>query len=234
MAHAPPHAHISGPRPTGKVAVAKPAPVPAAKPAVAKPATKLSQQRLDPHKSANPFAGAGRHKTPFSEVYSAGSIPCRIEHRGTKMALAWTVPIETVDYRSLLPLCCEGLRETQHPYTYLSREILHELLTAEGAPEKTRPVLDQLIPPLRVAIMAHEDGVVQATLQALGDLSDAVGAELDRHLHLFLSALNKKLAEKGTRPVVEQLLNKFEQNGKKPEVSRLIKSKVPTYTPLLL
>lgn len=63
------------------------------------------------------------------------------------MALLWAVPVEQLDYAALLPLCFEGLRETAHPYTYIARQAIADLLSAEGAGPKALPVLDRLVTP---------------------------------------------------------------------------------------
>lgn len=47
----------------------------------------------------------------------------------------------------------QGLRETKHPYTFVSKEGFKELLTVEGAAEKTIPLLPRLIPALKAALV---------------------------------------------------------------------------------
>jgi hypothetical protein len=46
-----------------------------------------------------------------------------------------------------------------------------------------------------------------------------------------LTTLNRRLSEKKFREPVEELLQQLEQNGGK-DVSKMIKQKIPTYTPL--
>lgn len=47
----------------------------------------------------------------------------------------------------------QGLRETKHPYTFVSKEGFKELLLVEGAAEKTLPLLPHLVPVLKAALV---------------------------------------------------------------------------------
>lgn len=47
----------------------------------------------------------------------------------------------------------QGLRETKHPYTFVSKEGFRELLLVQGAPEKAVPLLPRLIPVLKAALV---------------------------------------------------------------------------------
>jgi hypothetical protein len=49
----------------------------------------------------------------------------------------------------------QGLRETKHPYTFVSKEGFRELLLVKGASEKTIPLLPRLIPVLKAALVRH-------------------------------------------------------------------------------
>uniref|UniRef100_A0A4X2K5Y8 Parkin coregulated like n=1 Tax=Vombatus ursinus TaxID=29139 RepID=A0A4X2K5Y8_VOMUR len=81
-----------------------------------------------------------------------------------------------------------GLRETKHPYTFVSKEGFKELLLVEGAAEKTVPLLPRLVPVLKAAL-THSDGEVFGRgLNALVQLSGVVGPSLNDHLkHLLTS-----------------------------------------------
>jgi len=202
---------------------------PAAGRGAPQPGGKLSASRLDPHKFASPFAGAGKAKTPLSEAYNRGDIPCRIEHHSSHMSLHWSTPVPELSYDPLLPWCFEGLRETTHPYTYISRQAITDMLTAPGAPEKVIPLVDRIVPPLRVALLCKEDDIFGAALRALELLSTAVGPTLNPHVHHFLAPLSKRLAQRPFRDAVERTLRQLEAAGG-PAVGKLIKQKVPTYT----
>lgn len=47
----------------------------------------------------------------------------------------------------------QGLRETKHPYTFVSKEGFKELLLTEGAAEKAIPLLPRLVPVLKAALV---------------------------------------------------------------------------------
>eukprot|EP00906_Rhabdomonas_costata_P012569 RCo018100 len=196
-----------------------------------KPAEKLSAQRFDRHKLSSPFSQGAKHKTAFAEAYARGDIPCHLEHHTARVSLIWTVPLEQIDVAALLPLCCDGLRETQHPYTQISRQAIRDLLLIEDVRPKVSAALEQIIPALRLAIIEKESDIFDAVCVVLGMLSDIVKEEFNPHVHHFLSALNKRYFDRKQREPVERLLNTFEQNGGS-EISKLIKAKIPTYTPL--
>uniref|UniRef100_A0A8D0QG39 Parkin coregulated like n=2 Tax=Sus scrofa TaxID=9823 RepID=A0A8D0QG39_PIG len=81
-----------------------------------------------------------------------------------------------------------GLRETKHPYTFVSKEGFRELLLVAGAPEKAVPLLPRLIPVLKAALVHLDDDVFERGLNALVQLSGVVGPSLNDHLkHLLTS-----------------------------------------------
>lgn len=47
----------------------------------------------------------------------------------------------------------QGLRETKHPYTFVSKEGFKELLLVEGAAEKAIPLLPRLVPVLKASLV---------------------------------------------------------------------------------
>jgi len=124
--------------------------------------------------------------------------------------------------------CLEGLLETEHPFVFVARQGTLELLTAEGAAEKTLPLIPRLARPLRMALMGREQGVFTAALETLRMLSELVGPYLNPHVHLFLQHLGKKLSDRTLRDKVLQVLMTLEEQGGE-EVTPIIKSKIPTY-----
>ena len=87
---------------------------------------------------ASPFAKPGEGKTAFSAQYAAGGIPCRINHGGVKHTLLWSHPVEHIPYDPYLLLFAEGLRETQHPHTFVARTAFAELLLLPDAYDRVR------------------------------------------------------------------------------------------------
>ncbi|XP_006009763.1 PACRG-like protein [Latimeria chalumnae] len=209
----------------------KPAlPVSAALASSARPVSKphpRPSDRLNP-KTIDPFQNHQRVQSAFAAIYSKGGIPCRLVHGSVKHKLQWEQPPETLPVDPLLITLAEGLRETKHPYTFVSREGFKELLLVEGATEKVIPLLPKLVPALKAAL-AHSDAeVFERGLSALVQLSAVVGSSLNDHLKHLLTCLSKRLMDKKLKEQVAGALQKLEQYGGKGSLP-IIKSKIPTY-----
>lgn len=192
-----------------------------------KPTAKLRSIKL-----GNPFKVGSKHKTNFGCVYSAGGIPCRIEHGGVGMKLVWSIPPEALDYDPILITCFEGLLETVYPYSFVGKECIRELLSAKGASEKVVPILSKLIIPLKEALRCDDPEVYCEAMNVLEMLSNLVGENLDKYLHFFLQNINKRSFNLQFKERVFDLLRVLEQNGG-PNVAKEIKKKIPTYTSLI-
>ncbi|KAM9237652.1 PACRG-like protein isoform 2-T2 [Dugong dugon] len=121
-----------------------------------------------------------------------------------------------------------GLRETKHPYTFVSKEGFRELLLVKGAPEKAVPLLPRLIPVLKAALVHSDDEVFERGLNALMQLSVVVGPSLNDHLKHLLTSLSKRLMDKKFKEPITSALQKLEQHGGSGSLI-VIKSKIPTY-----
>ncbi|XP_061439664.1 PACRG-like protein [Rhineura floridana] len=183
--------------------------------------------RLNP-KTIDPFGVQSRAPSAFAAIYSKGGIPCRLVHGSVKHKLQWDCHPETLQFDPLLITLAEGLRETRHPYTFVSKEGFKELLLVEGATQKAIPVLPRLVPVLKAAL-AHSDGeVFERGLNALVQLSAVVGPSLNDHLKHLLSSLSKRQMIKKYKEQTTDALQKLEQYGGKESLTA-IKSKIPTY-----
>ena len=192
-----------------------------------KPTAKLRSIKL-----GNPFATADKHKTNFGYVYSAGGIPCRINHGNVSMKLVWDIPVEHLDYDPLLITCFEGLLETEHPYNFIGKQCIRELLNANGAEEKVIPILGRLIGPLKEALKCDNPEIFFEAMNILEILSDLVKDKLNKYLHFFLQNINKRSFNPKYKDKVFEVLRTLEENGGH-EVSIEIKKKIPTYTSLI-
>jgi len=65
------------------------------------------------------------------------------------------------------------------------------LLETQDADEKAIHVLPKLVLPIKNAIIADDDAVFEAGLNALTQLSDAVGSHLNQHLKIYLSVVSR-------------------------------------------
>ncbi|XP_063475519.1 PACRG-like protein isoform X5 [Symphalangus syndactylus] len=142
--------------------------------------------KLNP-KTINPFGEQSRAPSAFAAIYSKGGIPCRLVHGSVKHRLQWECPPESLSFDPLLITLAEGLRETKHPYTFVSKEGFRELLSVKGAPEKAIPLLPRLIPVLKAALVHSDDEVFERGLNALVQLSVIVGPSLNDHLKHLLT-----------------------------------------------
>ncbi|NXS87200.1 PACRL protein, partial [Erpornis zantholeuca] len=187
-----------------------------------KPSDKLNPKTIEP------FGTYSQLPTAFAATYARGGIPCRLVHGSVKHKLQWDCLPETVPFDPLLITLAEGLRETKHPYTFVSKEGFKELLLVEGAAEKAVPLLPRLVPVLKASLAHADDEVFGRGLDALVQLSALVGPSLNDHLKLLLTNLLKRLMDKKFREKVTVALQKLEQYGGKATVA-IIKSKIPTY-----
>ncbi|MBN3317725.1 PACRL protein, partial [Atractosteus spatula] len=194
---------------------------------VGKPVAKPSDQ-LNP-KTVDPFCGPGKTQSAFSAVYSKGGIPCRLVHGSVKHKLRWDIPPASIDFDPLLVTLAEGLRETKHPYTFVSQEGFRELLLVDGAAEKAIPLLPKLVPALKAALTHTDAEVFERGLNALVQLSAVVGPALNDFLKHILTSLSKRLMDKKYKEKVISALQSLEEYGGKASFA-VIKSKIPTYS----
>ncbi|NXX80933.1 PACRL protein, partial [Urocolius indicus] len=180
---------------------------PAIKP-LPKPSDKLNPKTFDPF-------GHSRAPSAFTAVYAKGGIPCRLVHGSVKHRLQWECLPENVPFDPLLITLAEGLRETKHPYTFVSKEGFKELLMVEGATEKAIPLLTRLVPVLKAALAHSDDEVFKRGLDALVQLSAVVGPSLNDHLKHLLTNLSRRLMDKNFREKITVTLQKLEQYGGK-------------------
>ena len=188
----------------------------------------IPTEKLRRIKLGNPFAVGKKHKTNFGHVYSAGGIPCRIEHGNVNMKLVWTIPPESLEYDPTLIICFEGLLETVHPYSFAAKQCVRELLAAKGAEEKVIPILGRLIPNLKKALTCDNPDTFVEAMNVVEMLSDLVGEHLNPYLHFFLQSINKRSFNLKYKERVFDLMRILEKNGG-PEALKEIKKKVPTY-----
>ncbi|XP_059020684.1 PACRG-like protein isoform X4 [Mustela lutreola] len=200
-----------------------------------RPSDKLNPKTINPTCNSsflqafqNKFGEQSRAPSAFAAIYSKGGIPCRLVHGSVKHRLQWECPPENLPFDPLLITLAEGLRETKHPYTFVSKEGFRELLLVQGALEKAVPLLPRLIPVLKAALVHMDDEVFARGLNALVQLSIVVGPSLNDHLKHLLTSLSKRLRDKKFKEPITSALQKLEQHGGNGSLI-IIKSKIPTY-----
>ncbi|KAM3831946.1 LOW QUALITY PROTEIN: PACRG-like protein [Vipera latastei] len=200
---------------------------PAASPASALKLRPRPSDRLNP-KTIDPFSVESRVSSTFAAIILKG-IPCRLVHGSVRHKLQWDCHPATLPFDPLLIHLAEGLRETRHPYTFISQEGFKELLSVEGAAQKTLPLLPRLVPVLKGALAHSDDEVFRRGLNALVQLSAVVGFWLNGHLKHLLSSLSKRQMSKKFKEQTTEALQKLEQYGGKESLA-IIKAKIPTYS----
>lgn len=104
--------------------------------------------------------------TAFRRAYTRGDFPLVLTHTARGCKLSWKVPVESLDYNYYLPLLFDGLRETQHPYVFLSVSGIEDLL-AKGGSKKILPVVPQLIIPIKAALNTRNVPIMCRTFKSL-------------------------------------------------------------------
>ena len=176
---------------------------------------------------ASPFSITSKHKSNFGFAYSSGSVPCRIIHGNVKLTLKWDKDIQVIEYDPLLITCFEGLIETQHPYNFVSRECIKNLLSADKAYEKVKPLVSKVVIPLRNALCSGLEFIDNLSIIML--LSNLVKEELNPYLNLLIQQLNKNNIISQYKDKIMELLRTLEYNGG-PDALKIIKKKIPTYS----
>ena len=179
----------------------------------------------------DPFRAASKHKTNFGYVYSVGGIPCRLDFIGN-MKLRWSIPPKEIDYDPLLEICFEGLLETEHPYNFIARECIKELLKEENSYDKVLPLLPKLLVHCRRALECNIEQVFLNAMDIVLLLSNLLKEKMNKYLYLILQPINKRSFKMKYKEKVFDLLRVIENNGGEGTYY-LIKNKIPTYTSLL-
>ncbi|KAK3095621.1 hypothetical protein FSP39_016777 [Pinctada imbricata] len=175
------------------------------------------------------FSASGRGHSAFAAVYTNGGVPCRLVHGSVKHKLQWATPPEQLPFDPVLVTLAEGLKETVHPYTFVSRTGFKEMLEVNGANVKVIPVLPKVTMAIRAALGHTDPSVFEAGLDSLIHLSDVVGPELNPYLKNLLVPVSKRMMDKKFRDKVTEAVQKMEQNGGQESLP-IIKSKIPTYS----
>ena len=191
---------------------------------------RIISRSISPNKKKifkEPFSVSSKHKTNFGYVYSAGGIPCRLDFQ-SRMKIRWEIPLEELNFDPILEICFEGLLETVHPYSFVSRQCIREMLNSNGATQKIIPLLPKLLKNLRTALANDNEYIFLEAMDVLKILSGLVKEELNKYLFLVLQPINKRSFKLKYKEKVFDLLRELENNGGK-EAYLHIKSRVPSY-----
>eukprot|EP00116_Pleurobrachia_bachei_P019184 sb/3479446/ len=118
--------------------------------------SKTIRQTQPQNSESGPLQFNRSGQSVFGNLYNNGAIPCKLSHGSVNHRLTWSQPPETLSYDPLLIHLAEGLKETQHPYTFVAREAFIELCELTGSVDKVLPILTRLIPPVKMAMREIE------------------------------------------------------------------------------
>lgn len=121
--------------------------------------------------------------------------------------------LSAVPFNPLLTQIFEGLLESLHPYNFISRAAIKDLLTQPNAAQKTAPLIKDIVNTLRLCLQSANLEVVSNGLYGIRYLSGAVGKRLDEFLHFLISQMSKHMSNKKLRDEVIETLQMLETNG---------------------
>jgi hypothetical protein len=152
------------------------------------------------------------------------------------MLLQWDKDPQEMNYNPLILTFADGLRETQHPYIFIARTGLKELLEVEGATEKLATdsnLSNQLCNTIRLALMdpSKDVDIFNCALDATEQLSNCLGPYLNATMiDKLLIQISRKSFDKKYNQKIMKVLASIDQNcGDNKEILSLIRKKVPTY-----
>jgi hypothetical protein len=120
------------------------------------------------------------------------------------------------------------MTETEFPYVFVAPRAFSDLVGAEGAGPKLLPLLPRIVTALRSVVSSSDKAVWSVGLNALCELSDAVGPNLNPHLGPLLAPLGRKMFDRAVSGPILDALQRLEMNGG-PDALQAIKTKIPTY-----
>ncbi|KAH0575274.1 Parkin co-regulated protein [Spironucleus salmonicida] len=129
--------------------------------------------------------------TDFRRFYDRGDLPVAVEHTSAGNKILWKAEIDKLDFHHYLPIFFEGLREKKHPYAFLAREGVQNLL--DHGRERVLPVIPQLILPLHQALETRDPEVICVvlnTIQFLVVSNEYAGPALVPYYRQLLPVLN--------------------------------------------
>lgn len=193
--------------------------------------------------------GKSKANTNFARDYHAGNIPFCIDHGSINSKLKWKVEPEDLDYDPLFITCLEGIREVQHPYVFMVRTAVVDLMyiqTGDGgtlprphAVEKVRALMgsDQhatkIVGAIRQALMLKDEGVTLFALRAVQMLAEQAGPLMNKWLSKLVPQIHKKSFSRVFQDPVTETFQKLEEFGGKPALQQ-IKTRVPTYNTIFM
>ena len=84
------------------------------------------------------------------------------------------VDVGDLPFDPILVTCFDGLIEEKHPYNFIAKAVIKEMLESPAAPDKTIPIIQKIVWPLRTALCGKNQQVYENAIDCLGILSEVV------------------------------------------------------------
>lgn len=144
------------------------------------------------------------------------------------LQITWAIPPESLSYSILFPVFLSGLCEKQHPYTYLVRLGIQDLLAANDAVEKLHPILPKLVPPLRAALATRDKEIFLAALDTFVRIVRLVKGDCVKILGSLIPPIASRVLSADLREEVQEALRVCEIEGGESAL-KMIRHFCPTY-----
>jgi hypothetical protein len=124
----------------------------------------------------------------FRDHFDRGSMPIHVHHAGVGNRAVWKVDMTTLDYSYYLPIFFDGIREKEDPHRFLAIQGTLDLIE-HAQPGQVRPVIPQLVMPLKIAIGTRDREVMCVALKVLQTLVRATPGAADDLVPYFRQLL---------------------------------------------
>ncbi|TPX45573.1 hypothetical protein SeLEV6574_g03789 [Synchytrium endobioticum] len=181
-----------------------------------------------------PFMGKN-HSTAFGTVYTRGGIPCRLQHGSVQHRIQWTTSPPSLSFPTLLPLFIVGLLETHPQYRFIAHQGLMECISAPNCGDSIQQAWTVAVPPLRGVLGNSGDkGALLTALKALAAMIPNLSIDsLLSACGMLLPPLSRLAVSKDreVNDATHSMLRTLEERALEyPQVLKLIKARIPTYT----
>ena len=146
--------------------------------------------------------------------------------------MIWSVDLSLLDYTSILPTFMDGLRESRHPFIFIVRTGLLDLLNAPGAAQKVLDLLPAILGPLRAGLANKDKDLFLGSLKICNRLIALLGPLLMSHLNALLPPIASRVlsSDAEIREHVQYALSECHAHCGQGAL-KIIRSRVPTFTP---
>ena len=77
------------------------------------------------------------------------------------------VDVSDLAFDPILITCFDGLLEDKHPYNFIARAVIRDMLDCPDAADKCIPIVQKIVWPLRTALSSKNLKVYEASIDSL-------------------------------------------------------------------